>query len=329
MKKITSHDQTDPILLIILISLLLHIIIAALFLSIKTYQQDQKDLKQFDNNNNYQAFLMPDEPQKTHQQPTSKLQEEEPLTPPITINQEVLTLIPGRQQDVPENKVVDPENENDIEEILNKTPNKSQHHTMPEKKELAKTPQDLPKSNSEKQDIYIQNDDTITASRKKEESLNEFLPADLIINDDPRNFVPKRKRSLQKLDLDFDNRLANFGNNKNVWRQGNMTATADAKTIKEAQFISRFGDIILNSINTHPNRMENNHLRNKILKASVTTDRIGRLLNINIITSSGHPLIDKMISESIETAGLYPNLPDSIVGSSYTMIWTIRVNTIY
>ena len=143
----------------------------------------------------------------------------------------------------------------------------------------------------------------------------------------PYPFSPKPKTksrmSLKDLQIGFDNYRKNIGNSKYLIQQGNTSAAADGQSLKMITYNNQFAKTMLGSIQTHPQYPTIQYNRGKQITLFITIDRQGTLLDLKVIAGSGDTTIDKIMVESIQTAGLYPAVPSFVADDPFSQRWTI------
>ncbi len=150
-------------------------------------------------------------------------------------------------------------------------------------------------------------------------------------NDDeestPYPFSPKPKTtsrmSLKDLQIGFDNYRKNIGNSQYLIQQGNTSAAADGQSLKMITYNNQFAKTMIGSIQTHPQYQAIQYNRGKQIVVYITIDRQGTLLDLKVIAGSGDTLIDKIMVESIQSAGLYPAVPSFVLDDPFSQRWTI------
>ncbi|MCX5923194.1 MAG: TonB C-terminal domain-containing protein [Candidatus Dependentiae bacterium] len=144
---------------------------------------------------------------------------------------------------------------------------------------------------------------------------------------DPYPFSPKphskSRMSLKDLSIGFDNYRKNIGNSQHLIQQGNTTAAASGQSLKMITYNNQFAKTMLGSIHTHPQYQSIQYVRGKQIVLAVTIDRQGTLLKLDVIASSGDTNMDKIMVESIQSAGLYPAVPSFVPDDPFFQRWTI------
>lgn len=144
---------------------------------------------------------------------------------------------------------------------------------------------------------------------------------------DPYPFSPapksKSRMSLKDLSIGFDNYRKNIGNSQYLIQQGNTTAAASGESLKLITYNNQFAKTMIGSIRTHPQYQLIQYARGKQTVIAITIDRQGKLLNLSLIASSGDTNLDKIMIESIQSAGLYPAVPSFIPDDPFFQQWTI------
>ena len=145
--------------------------------------------------------------------------------------------------------------------------------------------------------------------------------------DDPYQFVPKQSQkqrmSLKDLQLGFNNHLQNVGNTQSLIQHGNTSAVPDGDNLKAITYRNNVANTMTGSIHTHPKYPLIQYIRGKKTGVSITVDRQGKLLEAYLVASSDNPLMDQIMLEAIQSAGLYPTAPSCVSGDPIQQQWVI------
>lgn len=153
-----------------------------------------------------------------------------------------------------------------------------------------------------------------------EDKLAKPQPIDMKAHKEPT--IQKKKISLQDLQLGF-NQFLNEGNNDILLQHGTTNQPPDAKALKLITYNQQVAQTMKSAIVTHHQYKQLSNILGKKIWLTITLDRSGKMLNLQIIQGSGDQLLDKITLESLRDIHLYPPVPKHIPNDPFTMKWTL------
>ncbi|MCX5924182.1 MAG: TonB C-terminal domain-containing protein [Candidatus Dependentiae bacterium] len=353
-----KKETTHPILIWIIASILFHMLLT--LISIVLHIDDYRDtttrkkddrfvMSQQEKNS---ATMMLDQIKKPTTQST-KVEKSSPL-PEKPIEKEVKpedptlihTLIPGRKgldlQNITDQlsnaegqkpeKITESKPVEEKKPIPAPEPKKTQAPKLEEIIEKKEQPKKLSKNGSNlyegPQEDPVKKQDASAEQEQVQKSTEQTSLDSTVVPSqtspiDHYQFVPKQTMSLKDLQLGFNKYLNNVGNTECLIQQGNTQAVPDGQSLKNITYKNQFAKTMIGSIHAHPKARIMQYKRDKQISFVITIDRKGKLLDLQVTKESGDPMIDSIIIESLNTAGLYPAVPNFIVDDPYVQQWTI------
>jgi len=133
--------------------------------------------------------------------------------------------------------------------------------------------------------------------------------------------IVKSKITLKDLQLGFS-KFMQEGNNDILLQKGNTTQSPDAQALRLITYQQQFARTMREAIVTHHQYHLVEHVRGTRPTYTITIDRSGKLLDFQLMTSSGNELLDKIMKESLQTVRLYPAMPQHLTGDTFSHVWT-------
>lgn len=133
--------------------------------------------------------------------------------------------------------------------------------------------------------------------------------------------IVKNKVTLKDLQLGFS-KFMQEGNNDILVQKGNTNQPPDAQALRLITYQQQFAQTMREAIVTHHQYNLVQHIRGARPSYSITIDRSGKLLDFQLMASSGNELLDKIMKESLQTVRLYPAMPQHLIGDTFSHTWT-------
>lgn len=133
--------------------------------------------------------------------------------------------------------------------------------------------------------------------------------------------IVKNKITLKDLQLGFS-KFMQEGNNDILLQKGNTNQSPDAQALRLITYQQQFARTMREAIVTHHQYHLVEHVRGTRPTYTITIDRSGKLLDFQLMTSSGNELLDRIMKEALQTVRLYPALPQHITGDTFSHAWT-------
>ena len=288
-------------------SILLHLLI--LLLAFFWYLQDILKQKLAFRMQDKEATATPVTPSP----PKKQLMQQHPAT---------YTLIPGKKA------VTTPTTTTPSDEKEKQTTQKQEHiiEKPPIEKEQPITSQSkfsIPKP-TQKQELTPL--ELLQKKLKKEAALSEEKkekePAKLQPQSDQDPTIQKPKVTLQDLKLGFSKFLHQEGNNDLLIQHGKKEPN-DPQALKFITYNQQLARCMREAILTHEKWKNITHQHGKRIQFTLTIDRSGKLIDLQLRQSSTDRLLDQVTMEALKSIKLYPPLPKHITQDPYTMPWTL------
>lgn len=298
------------------------------------------------------AVLMMDEPkrplpqpvmnQQAPQQPQPKAEPKQKKEEKPKMHWSDYTLMPGRKG-IDQQKIDDPANLQNLPTPKNQSlePKATQEQNkQTEKKDTAKSKQPsieqaevkateklIQKEKIEKPTMFQDQGAPSAVSKQKASEEQPFIPAKQrtpIEDQNPYDYVPSPKRtiSFKDINLGFDHAQQTIGNNANLIQQGKSFETPDAVSLKHLTYYNQCAGMMRTAFATHPQARLRPYPTNKRFLFTVTVDRQGNQIGFRVVTGSGDQMLDKIISESVQSVTLFPQVPNFIEDNPFVMRWT-------
>ncbi len=133
--------------------------------------------------------------------------------------------------------------------------------------------------------------------------------------------IVKNKITLKDLQLGFS-KFMQEGNNDILLQKGNTNQPPDAQALRLITYQQQFARTMREAIITHHQYHLVQHVRGTRPTYTITIDRSGKLLDFQLVTSSGNELLDKIMKESLQEVRLYPAMPQHLTGDTFSHAWT-------
>lgn len=133
--------------------------------------------------------------------------------------------------------------------------------------------------------------------------------------------IVKNKITLKDLQLGFS-KFMQEGNNDILLQKGNTNQPPDAQALRLITYQQQFARTMREAIVTHHQYHLVQHVRGTRPTYTITIDRSGKLLDFQLVTSSGNELLDKIMKESLQEVRLYPAMPQHLTGDTFSHAWT-------
>ncbi len=339
-EEINQHDAIHPIILWILASILFHFLLTVGLITLKFKKIAIPDSINKQNNETY--ILMDDSKQQMmpkpipSQQPTPKQpsQQSQPIPEPKQQRHwSDYTLVPGRKG-VDEQKIDDPTDLQNLPTPQNQgqktksstTAKTNTSKSTDQKLDVSDQPPSEPKSTMHHQieNKTINESSSKTLNTKENQSSAQPKNRIPIQNQNPYDFVPKSSRSIsfKDLGLGFDNQYQTIGNNANLIQAGKTFETPDPMALKHLTYYNQCAEMMKTEIAIHHQARLCPYRSGSRFTFKITVDRNGRLLNFRAIQSSGSQILDKVLSESVQSVKLFPPVPKFIIEDPFIMTWT-------
>lgn len=133
--------------------------------------------------------------------------------------------------------------------------------------------------------------------------------------------ILKNKITLQDLKLGFSKFLQE-GNNDILMQQGNTNQPPDAQALRLITYKQQLAHTMRDAIVTHHRYYLVQNLHGTKTTYNLTIKRNGAFDSLTMLNSSGHPNLDTIIKEALESIKLYPAVPNHISGETFSAAWT-------
>lgn len=332
MQQYKKKDFIEPIIVWIIASILFHVL---LMLGIITLRINSINLPELNKNQAQDhAILMMDEPKQAPKIPTQqatqpiqpKAQPEEPKQAQPKTNPLDFKLIPGR-------KGIDNQDLQDFTNLDSLPTPENQTKSTPKKVE----PTNMPKHEPKKlEDETNQLDSTTIDQEKKTTPATQFIDQNgtptaqpkkkstPLTEQNPYEFVPKSTStiSFKDLKLGFNENSPTVGNTPHLLTQGSSLSSPDATALKHITYYSQCATMIQNAFATNPLHRLVAYQRGKRFSFRLQVNREGKNLHVQPVYSSGDPMFDRIVQESVQSIVLFPKVPKFIQDDPFTMNWT-------
>lgn len=130
-------------------------------------------------------------------------------------------------------------------------------------------------------------------------------------------------RSFKNLGFGHNSSAPTFGNSAHLSIAGYSPDIPTGDELKYVTYVNQLADTIVNSVNTNPRKRLIYGLSHERLGLYMKVDRNGNLLDTRMVSPSRHEIINIVLIESVQTAGLFSKLPRFITKDTFEITWTI------
>lgn len=316
-----QQESLHPIILWILASILLHFLLTIGLITLKfrkmamtehaVKNQNETFLLMDDSQNPVMPKPVPNSKQTVQQQTKPMPKQEEAKKPERHWSD--YTLVPGRKG-VDEQKIDNPADLKNLPTPQDQK-NKPKELTEPKKTTNVTSEKISPKELSSQTMILDKSSTNVSNSQKNRTP---------IADQNPYEFVPEptnRTISFKDLNLGFDNNYQTIGNNANLIQAGRTFESPDPVALKHLTYYNQCAEMMKSAIITHHQVRLAPPAGGRRFHFAITVNRNGKLLSFRTLHGSGHQILDKILSESVQSITLFPPVPKFIIEDPFVMTW--------